>query len=174
MTQPEEDGSKQATFSVDMEKELFEIYDEWLVANRAAFDELTEPRKIFVAAWEVWANALWDGFLVSFGNTKESLKFAESALAAIGATTSLKLFKEALSVTYPSGLPLNLEEASTRAWIVYQGGVIEYEKISDRCHDLDQEFYQYEDDLPETSRRVRQSSRAKSQTRELVFASCRS
>jgi len=107
------------------------------------FSKQSFPQQVFSAIWWLEAEVNNGGFWQYFANSSsQSAWFVEIALETIGAAKTADICRRAIAVAFPDGLPgtvLDIEEATERF----------SEETARKLHLLNQEFYQYPNDLVE-------------------------
>jgi Domain of unknown function (DUF4375) len=84
---------------------LDDLLDAWFQTPFGEFAELSEPRQVFVATWDLWQGVNFDGLCIYFHNKTYSLRFAVQALTAIGAHATAATVSKAISLVFPNGIP---------------------------------------------------------------------
>ena len=109
--------------------------------SKVGFDGLSEPERVFLCVQDVESEVNNGGFLQYFYNSSgDHALFASGSFEAIGANHTAGIVKKACAV-FPNGEPL--PDRTEREELLEQ---IE-EQIDDTLSDLDDAFYEYNDDL---------------------------
>jgi hypothetical protein len=106
------------------------------------FRRQTLPQQVFSAIWLLEAEVNNGGFSQYFGNfhSSESAEFVVEALTAIVAPLTADICGRAISVAFPSGLPV--DSAAIRSAAANFSP-----KVLDALNSLDQEFFAYPHNL---------------------------
>ncbi len=109
--------------------------------GKVDFSEQRFHQKVFAAIWYLDGELHNGGFAQYFSNPSgETALFVEVALKEIGAKQVLKIWNRAVSIAFPSGMPLSAAE------IFNVANGLTSEQL-EKLDIIDQKFYSYQDVL---------------------------